>query len=118
MVHSSSRRRMLVRIVTVALPPLLFLTGLLALGQAQAPSPKGSKKPIPEEVEEPIKPRAKVPLRVGEDDDLIAFLGQIPPRRRASAIKAALRSGGMSLNQAEVDNPDDELLSALDDFLK
>ncbi len=57
-------------------------------------------------------------LRVGEDDDLIAFLGQIPPRRRASAIKAALRSGGMSLNQVDVDIPDDELLSALDDFLK
>lgn len=57
-------------------------------------------------------------LRVGDDDDLIAYLGQIPPRRRASAIKSALRRGGMNLNQAEVDNPDDELLSALDDFLK
>lgn len=62
--------------------------------------------------------QAHLRLRVGEDDDLIAFLRQIPPRRRASAIKAALRSGGMSLSQADVDYPDDELLSALDDFLK
>jgi hypothetical protein len=57
-------------------------------------------------------------LRVGEDDDLIAFLGKIPARRRASAIKAALRSGGMSLNQVVDGNAEDELLSALDDFLK
>jgi hypothetical protein len=57
-------------------------------------------------------------LRVGEDDDLIAFLGKIPARRRTSAIKAALRSGGMVLNQADDSNSDDELLSALDDFLK
>jgi ABC-type transport system substrate-binding protein len=74
---------MLVWIVTVALPPLLFLTGLLALGQAQAPSPKGSKKPIPEEVEEPIKPRAKVPLRVGEDDP------DPPPREKPTGIQPA-----------------------------
>ena len=57
-------------------------------------------------------------LRVGEDDDLIAFLGKIPARRRVSAIKAALRSGGMSLNQVVDNNAEDELLSALDDFLK
>ncbi len=57
-------------------------------------------------------------LRVGEDDDLITFLRQIPVRRRASAIKAALRSGGMSLNQVANDNSEDELLSSLDDFLK
>jgi hypothetical protein len=57
-------------------------------------------------------------LRVGEDDDLIAFLSKIPARRRVSAIKAALRSGGMSLNQADDGHAEDELLSALDDFLK
>jgi hypothetical protein len=57
-------------------------------------------------------------LRAGMDDDLIAFLSKIPPRRRTSAIKAALRSGGIALSQVEADDTDDELLSALDDFLK
>jgi hypothetical protein len=58
-------------------------------------------------------------LRVSEDDDLIAFLSKIPARRRVSAIKAALRSGGMSLNPADDgSNAEDELFSALDDFLK
>lgn len=57
-------------------------------------------------------------LRVGDDDDLIAFLSKVPARRRVSAIKAALRSGGMSLNQTADSNTEDELLSALGDFLK
>jgi hypothetical protein len=57
-------------------------------------------------------------LRVGEDDDLIAFLGNIPPRRRAKAIKSALRTGGVSLSQVEADSSEMELLVAVDDFLK
>jgi hypothetical protein len=57
-------------------------------------------------------------LRVGEDDDLIAFLSHLPPRRRATAIKAALRTGGMGYGPAEVQDSDDELLAAIDDFLK
>lgn len=57
-------------------------------------------------------------LRVGEDDDLIAFLSKLPPRKRAVTIKAALRTGGASLHQIEVGVPDDELLESLDDFLK
>jgi hypothetical protein len=28
-------------------------------------------------------------LRVGEDDDLIAFLSKLPPRKRTTALKAA-----------------------------
>jgi hypothetical protein len=57
-------------------------------------------------------------LRVGEDDDLIAFLSNLPPRRRASALKAAIRTGGMGLGLAEADRSEDELLATLDDFLK
>lgn len=57
-------------------------------------------------------------LREGEDDDLIAFLQNLPPRRRTVAIKAALRTGGLSLGQSEADNAEAELLEALDDFLK
>lgn len=57
-------------------------------------------------------------LRVGEDDDLIAFLSHIPVRRRASAIKSALRTGSLGLGQAETEPAEDELLSSLDNFLK
>jgi len=57
-------------------------------------------------------------LRVGDDDDLIAYLSNLPPRRRASAIKAALRTGGMGPGLVDADSSDDELLAAIDDFLK
>ena len=35
-------------------------------------------------------------LHPGVDADLIAFFAQIPARRRAQAVKAALRAGGMA----------------------
>jgi hypothetical protein len=57
-------------------------------------------------------------LRAGTDDDLIAFFRQIPDRRRASAIKSALRSGGMGNTPLSESVSDDELFSSLDDFLK
>jgi hypothetical protein len=57
-------------------------------------------------------------LRAGEDDDLIAFFRQIPARKRVSAIKSALRSGGMGSALLPDSISDDELLSSLDDFLK
>ncbi len=34
-----------------------------------------------------------LPLREGEDDDLIAFFARHPPRQRARAVVAALRQG-------------------------
>ena len=57
-------------------------------------------------------------LRAGEDNDLIDFLRQIPARRRASAIKIALRSGGMGSTPLSDSVSDDELFSSFDDFLK
>lgn len=57
-------------------------------------------------------------LHEGEDDDLIAFLHSLPPRRRTSAIKAALRAGGMQNAHITNADLDDELLLAADDFLK
>ncbi len=57
-------------------------------------------------------------LRAGEDDDLIAFLSNLPPRRRALALKVALRSGGMQIDPMRNDSLDDELAAAADDFLK
>ncbi len=57
-------------------------------------------------------------LRVGEDDDLIAFLGSLPPRRRATAIKSALRSGGMTILPADDGVSDAEMFESINDFLK
>ena len=57
-------------------------------------------------------------LRVGEDDDLIAFLSNLPPRKRATALKAALRAGGMRTAAIVDENLDDELAAAADEFLK
>jgi hypothetical protein len=57
-------------------------------------------------------------LRAGDDDDLIAFLSNIPTRKRAAVLKSALRNGGVSLSQAEAGIPEDEFLETLDDFLK
>lgn len=57
-------------------------------------------------------------LQAGEDDDLITFFRQIPTRQRVSAIKSAMRSGGMTTNLLSDTISDDECLSSLDDFLK
>jgi hypothetical protein len=56
-------------------------------------------------------------LRVGEDDDLIAFLRNLPPRRRTTALKAALRAGGLPATTDE-SGEDEDLTGLLDDFLK
>jgi inhibitor of KinA sporulation pathway (predicted exonuclease) len=55
-----------------------------------------------------------------EDADLIQFFQSIPKRRRATAIKSALRAGGMqSVGAGVEDAEDDEALAAsVDDFLK
>ena len=57
-------------------------------------------------------------LRVGEDDDLIEFLGSLPLRKRAVALKTALRTGAMNIFQTDDAVSDEELFAAADDFLK
>ena len=47
-------------------------------------------------------------LRPGEDDDLIEFFSQVPSRRRPSALKTALRVGGMSAGMAATPANDDD----------
>ena len=61
----------------------------------------------------------KLYLWEGEDDDLIAFLEGLPPRKRAAGIKLALRSGGAlaDLQSADLEEDDDEMDFDLDDFL-
>jgi hypothetical protein len=57
-------------------------------------------------------------LREGEDDDLIAFFANTPPRQRARRLKLALRSGGMEVDVSNnSDVSDEELDDALDGFL-
>jgi hypothetical protein len=57
-------------------------------------------------------------LREGDDEDLIAFLKSIPKRRRAAAIKSALRAGGMQSAGVEAEEDDEALAASVDDFLK
>jgi len=51
--------------------------------------------------------RFTLSLREGEDDDLLFFFAGIPERRRAAALKAALRAGGVSLKSGYVSTTDD-----------
>ncbi len=51
--------------------------------------------------------RFTLSLREGEDDDLIFFFSDIPERRRAAALKTALRAGGVSLKAGSVSITDD-----------
>ena len=57
-------------------------------------------------------------LREGDDEDLIAFLRSIPNRRRAAAIKSALRAGGVQSTGVKDMEDDEELAASVDDFLK
>jgi hypothetical protein len=51
--------------------------------------------------------RFTLSLREGEDDDLLFYFSDIPERRRAAALKAALRAGGISLKARSVPITDD-----------
>jgi hypothetical protein len=42
-------------------------------------------------------------LREGQDDDLIQFFQNCPPKKRALLLKIALRAGGMSKNHYDED---------------
>ncbi len=57
-------------------------------------------------------------LREGEDDDLIGFFESVPKRKRAAALKSALRAGGMQSAVADGLEDDEALAASVDDFLK
>jgi hypothetical protein len=62
--------------------------------------------------------RVSLLLWEGEDDDLIAFLDELPPRKRSAGIKLALRSGGALADLQSVDLEDEvEMDFDMDDFL-
>lgn len=56
----------------------------------------------------------KLRLRAERDDDLLAFFASLPPRRRASAVKLALRTGGLGRGAVADDRRAEELDAALD----
>ena len=58
----------------------------------------------------------KLRLYPNEDDDLIAFFANIPPRLRAALVKQALRSG-MGRSREQGTPEEDKLLDALDAFI-
>lgn len=51
------------------------------------------------------------------DADLIAFFSRVPRRQRPAAIKAGLRSGGLSEVVKNLKSDDDELTDAAGDFI-
>ena len=51
--------------------------------------------------------RVTLSLRTGEDDDLLMFFTGIPNGRRATALKIALRAGGVSLFDGSPKTNDD-----------
>ncbi len=61
----------------------------------------------------------KLRLRPGRDDDLRAFFASQPPRRRASAVKLALRTGGMGSGADLMTlSADDVVDAALDELFR
>ena len=55
----------------------------------------------------------------GEDDDLIAFLEDLPGRQRPAGLKLALRSGGAlsDLQFTAFEDEEDEIDYDMDDYL-
>ena len=50
----------------------------------------------------------KLRLHPGEDEDLLSFLSGVPDRRRASAVKMAMRSGNLArVDTATLQDDDD-----------
>lgn len=60
--------------------------------------------------------QVKLSLHPGEDDDLLKFFEQVPPRLRVAAVKQALRSGGMEVRLDDLPS-DDEIADALDGLI-
>ena len=75
------------------------------------------KRGRPRRAVEPLIYSVKLVLYPGEDDDLIAYLDAAPARKRAAAVKTAMRSGNIDA-AALADLPDDdELLDAFEGLL-
>jgi len=67
--------------------------------------------------EQAVVVNLKLRLRPGVDDDLIAFFARIPPRFRAGAAKAAMRSGNLATAAATDLPADDAVADVLGELL-
>ncbi len=76
---------------------------------SQPPDGPG-RPPLPES---PVYVQIKLSLRPGRDDDLIAFFDGLPPRGRAVAVMAAMRSGNLAAAGDPDYVSDDEMEDAL-----
>lgn len=63
-----------------------------------------------------VRINLKISLREGEDDDLIDAFQRVPARKRASFVKAAMRSGGLAVPIDDLPD-DEELAESLENFL-
>lgn len=66
---------------------------------------------------QPVVYSVKLVLYPGEDDDLISYLEAAPNRKRAAAVKTAMRSGNIDAADLGDLPDDDELLDAFESLL-
>ena len=64
-----------------------------------------------------VKVHLHLRLRRGEDDDLLRFFEQLVPGQRSTALKMALRAGGLSEHLGTEDQTEPEFTAALNDFV-
>ena len=60
--------------------------------------------------------RISLTLREGDDDDLIEYFSQLPPGKRAVALRIALRTGA-SLHTSGLNDPFDGLDNMMDEIV-
>lgn len=78
---------------------------------------KRSRRGRPVASNRPLVVPVKLRLYPGMDDDLIAWLDDVPAGARAVAVKSALRSGAGSVHLADLGS-DAELIDALDNLME
>ena len=60
--------------------------------------------------------RISLTLREGEDDDLIYYFSQLPPRKRAVALRIALRTGA-TFHTLILNDPLDGIENMMDEMV-
>ena len=77
----------------------------------------GTRRGRPLASDEAFEFHVHLRLRRGEDDDLIAFFERTPLRKRAGALKTALRLGALPAETVDDGPSDEDLAEALDGLL-
>ena len=71
----------------------------------------------PARTQVPIVFNVKLVLYEGEDDDLLAYLRSAPARKRAAAVKLAMRSGEIGGLVMEGVPSEEEMMISFDGFV-